>query len=229
MFDKIYVVSLRRDVERRKKVSDRLNAIGMPFDFFDAYDGRLFSHLWQKLDNPYFENPNYVACNLTHLAIYNDALNKGYKKILILEDDVVPHSNYNAIMDIIKNQIPETYDLLYFGWIPLTDDKSYWDYNIINDRFVKQNILHSKNLWGLYAYSITEGLMREMVELYNKDFPMEIDRYFVSISENRLSYAIRPQLFAHDYGMSNNTGYIDDSTFHKSIDTRVANIEDYLI
>lgn len=229
MFDKIYVVSLRRDVERRKKVTERLNKINLNFEFFDAYDGTLFKHLWNKLANPFFENPNYVACNLTHLAIYNDALSKGYSNILILEDDVVPHSKFNELLEIIKNQIPIKYDILYFGWIPLTDDKSMWSYNIIDDRYVTQNILHSKNLWGLYAYSITENLMKEMVSLYSNSFPMEIDRYFVSISENRLSYAIRPQLFAHDYGMSNNTGYIDESTFHKSIDTRIVDIKDYLI
>ena len=229
MFDKIYVVSLRRDTERRKKCTERLNAINLPFEFFDAYDGKLFTHLWKKLDNPYYTNPNYVACNLTHLAIYNDALFNGYKKILILEDDVVPHKAYHAMMDIIKQQIPEDYDLLYFGWIPLTDDCQFWSYNVINDQFITQNIFQSKNLWGLYAYSITETLMKEMVELYNNEFPMEIDRYFVSISPERKSYGIRPQMFAHDYGVSNNTGTIDESTFAKSIDTRIANIEDYLI
>ena len=152
----------------------------MEFEFFDAYDGQIFKHLWEKLDNPYYTNPNYVACNITHIAIYNDALSNGYKKILILEDDVVPHKNYHAMMDIIEKQIPEDYDLLHFGWIPLTDDKAYWSYNVIDNQFINQNIFLSKNLWGLYAYSITENFMREMVDLYNNDFPMEIDRYFVN-------------------------------------------------
>lgn len=229
MFDKIYVISLRRDTERRKKVSERLNSIQMSFEFFDAYDGTLFNHIWEKLNNPYFTNPNYVACNMTHLAIYKDALNNGFQKILILEDDVVPNKNYNSIMEIISQQIPHYYDLLYFGWIPLTDDKLFWDYSIINDRFITQNLFISKNLWGLYAYSITEGLMKQMVEDYAKDFPMEIDRRFVELSPHRKSFGIRPQMFAHDYGISNNTGTIDNSTFLKSIDTRIAKIEDYLI
>ena len=229
MFDNIYVVSLRRDTERRRKATERLNAIKMPFEFFDAYDGKLFAHLWDKLGNPNFTNPNYVACNLTHLAIYNDALSKGYKRILILEDDVVPHKNYDAMMDIIGQQIPEEYDLLHFGWIPLTDDCQFWSYNVINNRFISQNIFLSKNLWGLYAYSITESLMKEMVELYNASFPMEIDRFFVNLYADRKCYGIRPQLFAHDYGLSNNTGTIDESTFYKSIDTRAAAINDYLI
>ena len=229
MIEKIYVVSLRRDTERRRKCTERLNAINLPFEFFDAYDGELFRHLWKKLDNSFFTNPNYIACNLTHLSIYNDALTNGYKKILILEDDAVPHKDYNAMMDIIGKQIPVDYDLLYFGWIPLSDDCQYWNYNVINKQFITQNIFHSKNLWGLFAYSITENLMKEMIELYNNDFPMEIDRYFVTISPERKSYAIRPQMFAHDYGLSNNTGTIDENTFNKSIDTRIAKIENYLI
>lgn len=227
--DKIYVISLRRDIERRKKCTERLNAINLPFEFFDAYDGQLFTKLWTKLDNPNFSNPNYLACNLTHLAVYNDALSKGYKKILVLEDDVVPHKAYHAMMDIINKQIPDEYDILHFGWIPLTDDCQYWNYNVIDNQFISQNIFKSKNLWGLYAYSITEFFMREMVELYNNEFPMEIDRFFVNIYNDKKCFAIRPQMFAHDYGVSNNTGFVDNSTFNKSIDTRIAKIEDYYI
>lgn len=227
MFDKVYVISLRKDIERRDKTKRRLESIKMDFEFFDAYDGSLFNHIWDKLDNKYFTNPNYIACNLTHLAVYKDALNKGYSNILILEDDAVPHKNYNEMMDIIGPQIPE-YDLLYLGWIPLSNDQMYWDYSLINNNFISQNIIISKNLWGLFAYSIKEELMKEMIEEYSSNFPMEIDRWFVNLT-NKNCYGIRPQLFSHDYGISNNTGKIDESTFIKYIDTRIVTIEDYLI
>ena len=172
-FDKIYVLSLKRNTQRRQIVKDRLSKVGLDFEFFDACDGQVFDHIWKKLENPNFTTKNYVACQISHLQIYNDALSQGYKRILILEDDVKPHKDIVNIFENYKSQIPDDYDLLYLGWIPLNDDCSMWDYSQINDRFITKNLFHSKNLWGLYAYSPSVELMKEMVDLYNRDFPME--------------------------------------------------------
>jgi GR25 family glycosyltransferase involved in LPS biosynthesis len=228
-FDKIYVLSLKRNTQRRQIVKERLSKVGLDFEFFDACDGQVFDHIWKKLQNPNFTTKNYVACQISHLQIYNDALSQGYKRILILEDDVKPHKDIVNIFENYKSQIPDDYDLLYLGWIPLNDDCSMWDYSQINDRFASSNILHAKNLWGLYAYSPSIELMKEMVDLYNRDFPMEIDRYFVNnIQQQRKSYAIWTQLFGHDIMVSNTGGFVDRQSLVKSIDHRGANSEDYL-
>lgn len=227
MFDKIYVLSLRKDKERRNKISQRLSHTNLDYEFFDAYDGSLYNHLWKKLNNRHFSNANYVACTLSHLAIYQDALNKGFNKILILEDDVIPHSNLNFINQL---NLPKEYDLLYFGFIPLTDDCTYWNYNVFNDRFLDRNIFRAKNLWGLFAYSPSSQLMRELIEEYSESFPMELDRWFVQkIQKRNNSFGIVPQPFCHDITKSNNTGFIDDTSLNKSIDSRMASKDDYLI
>ena len=175
-FDKIYVLSLKRNVDRRALVTERLNKVGIDFEFFDACDGQVLNHLWKKLDNGNFTTQNYVACSISHLSIYNDALSRGFKRILILEDDIKPHKDIQNHFNAFIKQVPEDYDLLYLGWIPLNDDCSMWTYEVINDRFISHNTLHSKNLWGLYSYSPSVGLMKEMIDLYNESFPMEIDR-----------------------------------------------------
>jgi GR25 family glycosyltransferase involved in LPS biosynthesis len=227
MFDKVYVLSLRKDKDRRQKVLNRLSQINLEFEFFDAYDGSLFNHIWQKLDNPIFTNANYVACALSHLAIYKDAINNNFSKILILEDDVIPHSNYN---ELITFNIPKEYDILYLGFIPLTDDCAFWSYNIFNDRFINNNIFRAKNLWGLYAYSPSIQIMQEALEKYSEGFPMELDRWFVEdVQKRQKSYGITPQPFCHDITHSNNTGYIDNTSLIKSIDSRFATINNYII
>ena len=228
-FDKIYVLSLKRNVDRRALVTERLNKVGIDFEFFDACDGQVINHLWKKLDNSHFTTQNYVACSISHLSIYNDALSRGFKRILILEDDIKPHKNIQEVFSTIKNQINDDYDLLYLGWIPLTDDCSMWSYNVIDDRFLTPNTIHSKNLWGLYAYSPSVSLMREMVDLYNESFPMEIDRYFVTqVQQQRKSVAIWPQIVCHDIMVSNNNGWVDHQSLKKSIDARAAREEDYV-
>lgn len=223
----IYVPSLRKDIERRSKLTARFEKIDLDYQFFDAYDGSFFNHIWQKLDNPYFSNHYYVACTLTHLAIYKDSLNKGYNKILILEDDVIPHSNFNFIYDI---NLPQDYDLLYFGFIPLTDDCAFWSYNIFNDRFIDRNIFVAKNLWGLFAYSPSMQIREEALQAYSDSFPMELDRWFVeNVQKRDRSFGITPQPFCHDITVSNNTGFVDGTSLNKSIDQRFASESDYLI
>jgi GR25 family glycosyltransferase involved in LPS biosynthesis len=228
-FDKIYVLSLKRNVDRRSLITERLGRVGIDFEFFDACDGQVLNHLWKKLDNGHFTTQNYVACSISHLSIYNDALSRGFKRILILEDDIKPHKNIQGLFQNFKQLIPDNYDLLYFGWIPLNDDCSMWTYEIIQDRFITNNTIHSKNLWGLYAYSPSTNLMREMIDLYNDSFPMEIDRYFVTqVQQQRNSIALWPQLICHDIMVSNNNGLVDHQSLMKSIDSRIASPNDYV-
>lgn len=228
-FDKIYVLSLKRNIERRNLTTERLTKVGIDFEFFDACDGQIMNHLWKKLDNNYFTTQNYVACSISHLSIYNDALSRGFNRILILEDDVKPHKDIEKLFNNWLEQIPSDYDLLYLGWIPLSDDCSMWTYEIINDRFITSNTINSKNLWGLYAYSPSVTLMKELVDLYNNCFPMEIDRYLVTqIQQKRKSVAIWPQLICHDIMVSNNNGLVDTQSLMKSIDSRIASPNDYV-
>jgi len=229
-FEKIYVLSLKRDVERRRSIEKKFNRLNIDFEFFDACDGYTMNKIWKELKNPFFENANYLACNISHLCIYNDALSRGFKRILILEDDVCPHEDaiklFSTFHEFIKDK---DYDILYLGWIPLTDDCLFWDYNIINDRFLTKEVFLSKNLWGLYAYSPSESLMIETINLYRDKFPMEIDRYFVSsIQPRNKSYAFTPQIFCHGVYLSNNTNYIDESSYNKSIDYRFSDVKKYI-
>ena len=228
-FDKIYVLSLKRNTERRDIITQRLKAVEIDFEFFDACDGQVINHLWKKLDNANFTTSNYVACQISHLSIYNDAISRGFDRILILEDDIKPHKNIQNLFKSFISQVPSDYDILYFGWIPLTDDCSMWNYGVIDDRFLSSNTFHPKNLWGLYAYSPSVNLMKEMIELYNNSFPMEIDRFFVTqVQQQRNSIALWPQLICHDIMVSNNNGWVDHQSLKKSIDARVASENDYV-
>lgn len=213
-FDNVYVVSMRKEVERRELITKRLNDIQVNFEFFDAIDGSVLNYLWKNVKDR-FINANYMACLLSHLSVYKDALRKGYKRPLILEDDAVPKKSIIQDFEIIKTQIPEDYDLLYLGYIPLDDPQICWDYRVIEDRFVSDNIFDTRNLWGTYAYSITPDMMQHMLDVYDKEFPMEIDKYFVY--NHRKYYGMLPQLFCHDITMSANAGDIDHSSWRKSI------------
>lgn len=197
------------------------------YEFFDAIDGSILFPLWEQVKEkfPFFRNPNYLGCALSHLSIYKDALDNNYERILILEDDVRFNRDLHKRSRFVKSAIDKGADLIHLGFIPLSDDLSQWDYNVYNENFYSDlHTFKSKNLWGLFSYSINSTLMRELVvNYYHKDFPMELDRFFVEKifpSKTFISIGITPQLFAHQDNFSNNSHIIETNMLQKSIDKR---------
>lgn len=229
-FDKIYLLNLFRRKDRLEDSKSRLNKSGIDYEVFNGVDGSVMNHIWSKLNNPHFTNSSYVGCSISHLSIYKDAVSNGYSKILIIEDDNLINKNVHSIFNSLD--IPEWKDLFYLGYIPLSEDCSMWTYsnginfhNTINDK-----IFSPCNLWGLFAYGIGIDLMKEMIDIYNDKFPMEIDRYFVTqIQKRGSSLAISPQLFCcKDNLFSDNLGFAPNDMKIKSIDSRYASLEDYI-
>jgi len=228
-FDKIYLLNLQKRSDRLQPSKTRLDSLDIQYEVFFGCDGSVINHLFNKLENGYFTNPNYLGCAISHLSIYQDAIHHGYDKILILEDDNLIHSEIHNIFNTIE--IPEWNDLFYLGYIPLTDDCTMWDYRfgIQGHNMLNDHIFRCTNLWGLFSYGIKRNLMVEMIETYNTSFPMEIDRFFVNTIQPRNgSIAIAPQLFCCDDNIySDNLGYAPMLST-KSIDSRFANKNNYI-
>jgi GR25 family glycosyltransferase involved in LPS biosynthesis len=55
------------------------------------------------------------GCLFTHLSILLDARANNYDKILIFEDDVELHSEFNKIASEFLEEVPENWDMIYFG------------------------------------------------------------------------------------------------------------------
>jgi GR25 family glycosyltransferase involved in LPS biosynthesis len=227
-FDKIYLLNLRKRKDRLEKSKEKLNSLNIKFDVFHGVDGVILNHIWKKIDNSYFSNPNYLGCAISHLSIYQDAINECHEKILIIEDDNLINKNINSLFV----DIPNWNDLFYLGYIPLSDDCSMWDYRwgIQSHNTIRDNFFTPRNLWGLFAYGISRSLMVELVDLYNSSFPMELDRYFVNeIQPRNGCIAIAPQLFCCDNDIhSDNLGFTPPNMTQKSIDSRFANFSDYI-
>jgi GR25 family glycosyltransferase involved in LPS biosynthesis len=209
---------------------NRLDSLDIKYDIFNGVDGSVLDQVWSKMNNPYFTNPSYIGCAISHLSIYQDAISCGYSKILIIEDDNLINKNIHTIFDSLD--IPEWKDIFYLGYIPLNDDCSMWDYRfgINSNNVINSNLFRPSNLWGLFAYGLGIDLMKELIDVYQKEFPMEIDRYLVTEVQKRgNSLAIAPQLFCcQDDSFSDNLGFVPPNMREKSIDSRLANLDDYL-
>jgi GR25 family glycosyltransferase involved in LPS biosynthesis len=230
-FDKVYVLNLLKRDSRMELMKKRLDFTEIDHQVFNAVDGSVMRKIWEAFSekNPIFGNSNYLGCAISHLSIYQHAIEMGHEKILIIEDDDRIHRNANSQMELFSSQIPEWDELLYLGYIPLSDDCSRWDYNVCGNNFISTNVFVAKNLWGLYGYGISKNLMKEILEIYDKDFPMELDRFFVTTIQPRgKSYGVTPQIFAADDGYSDNSRLQETGMLQRSIDARFANLIDYV-
>src|ERR1700712_5389441 len=99
-FDKILVITLERAIERQEQVKKQLS--GLSFNFFYGIDKqnlnwdqiiqeRVYDDEKAKKLNRYGKGMilGHLACALSHRSVYEHVLEKGYKRVLIFEDDVV--------------------------------------------------------------------------------------------------------------------------------------------
>lgn len=127
-FDKIFVVTVPRFTDRHKNVQQHLQ--GLPFDFFWGADKLQLNYDTVKTDGTYDEdeakklqrqgkvlNLGEVACSLSHRMVYAEMIKHGWKRILILEDDVLPIlENITALPEALQ-ELPENWELVYLGYL----------------------------------------------------------------------------------------------------------------
>lgn len=230
-FDHVYCLNLPECKERAEMTISRAHSMGLSFTFFPAISGKLFSDVHaghSESRKTTIPNPNYMACALSHLSIYRHALAMGRSRILIIEDDLLFNKNAGSLFSDAIEEVPDDWKLLYLSWIPLTDDLNYWNYSIIDDRFIGKYVFKAKNLWSAMAYGIDAFMMEHLINRFNRSFDKEIDRVFVEeIQPNFPCYAIAPQVFCGYDNYSNNSER-NDSIFLKSFDSRRASPNDYI-
>ena len=126
-FDKIFVITIRRAVERQSEVAQHLE--GLPFDFFYGVDKqslhwesiieeKIYDDAKSRQLNRYGKGMimGHIACALSHRKLYEHILDKGYKRVLIFEDDVVPISGTLSLMSTVINELPADWEMVYFGY-----------------------------------------------------------------------------------------------------------------
>lgn len=126
-FDQIYVLTLPQCVDRQKNVEQALAGLNWQFfwgtdkkqlnldsqDGYHLYDDEL--HRMTKRTHRSM-NSGEVACALSHKRIYQDVLDNGYQRVLIMEDDVLPELDKLKNFSKVVNQLPDDWELLMLGY-----------------------------------------------------------------------------------------------------------------
>ncbi|MGH2303434.1 glycosyltransferase family 25 protein [Enterobacter hormaechei] len=98
---KIFIVNLKKSVERRQKMEAQLQALGLEAEFIEAVDGRLMSEEERKSVTAkvnYAFLPGEIGCALSHQKIYKKMIDENIDNALILEDDVVLDEEFKKVL-----------------------------------------------------------------------------------------------------------------------------------
>lgn len=98
----VLLINLPRSAERRAHMEQRLATLGLPYEWLPAVDGKAqWESLQTTVDIPAFERhvgrdvlPGEVGCYHSHLTAWARFLDSEAEVLLVLEDDMVFHSDF---------------------------------------------------------------------------------------------------------------------------------------
>ena len=94
--DKVYIINLPNRTDRFIDCQNRIKTLSVlknKTEIISAIDGKYIDNK-TKLKN------GELGCSLSHIKIWNDAIAKDYKFILVLEDDVVFKEDFEENLNV---------------------------------------------------------------------------------------------------------------------------------
>ena len=126
MLDNIYVVTIKRNLDRQVRMTKLLNKHNLQFSFIEGVDGeqldkeksrQFFDEDKSRARLGYDVTKNEIACSLSHIKALKIFLeNEKQDYALFLEDDI-SISNFESLEAAVKLMPkPNEWDLLYLGY-----------------------------------------------------------------------------------------------------------------
>ncbi len=123
--DRVLVVTLARAADRQARLRERLR--GLRFEHFAATDKLDLDRARLVAERAFDEtatprrfrhrremNLGEVGCALSHRRLYEETVRRGWSRVVVLEDDVVPRDGL-AHLPAALGALPPGWDLCYLG------------------------------------------------------------------------------------------------------------------
>ena len=182
-FDKIFLINLEHRQDRLQQTIQQLNKIGLKnVTRFPAINARRLGITKKTLDNP-----GLIGCFLSHYFILQQAVMAGWKRLLILEDDVNFVNGFNELLQYSLTQLPTDWQLVYLGYTERNGHLTYKEK-------LSDNITIPNDPWGTQAYMVQGDGIRilyENLQEIKDHIDIQISRH---ISDKIKVYEIFPSL-----------------------------------
>jgi hypothetical protein len=187
-FDHIYCISLARRADRWEQAAAQFAEMGLEVERFEAVDGRTLEGVPDRLDlaMPSSSIPAVVGCSLSHRLALADAAEKGYERVLVLEDDVEFAPDADAQFSRYIGQVPDDWMMLYLGGNHQGGIEA-----------VAPNVARIGGTYTTSSYAVTGSMARSLLGALPErpdQVRVPVDVFFSGVHRMVPSYVFRPHL-----------------------------------
>lgn len=174
-FDICYVLTMCNRPDRQKHMEAQFNEYGweigtgwMSYKFATPFPyNDIIANAFNKTGKGRFTKANEYDCARNHYGIVKECYDRGFKSVLILEDDICFYNKMEIFNEFINN-IPADYDLIQFGGFTV-DPKAK---NILDAYDKGQYWVKHKDclIWNASMYALSRKGMEYYLAFMNKIF-----------------------------------------------------------
>lgn len=176
-FDAVFCLSLADYIERRNLMHQELHRVGIEesgiLHWKITVRNAFYPYIWR---NPSFPSPRWwlnreanLNCTMGHYEIMKESLARGFRRILILEDDVRFLKNTTAIDETLAN-LPEGWDIAMLDYnIPVakTSYNEALRTSRVNAHYFR---FDSVWLWSTGCYALSTKAMRQLTREQERNY-----------------------------------------------------------
>lgn len=199
----VFVISLANNSDRRSHMFHLLNDRSIPFEFFNAFDGRgkasasissLYSEELSEKRLGYKMIGSQVATVISHLNVYKHIVKQRYPYALIMEDDIRLTRPIEPILANI-NLLPPNWDVVSLCYYRNCNTLRHYVISLrkrlhLADCFY--TAFFTENMHSCAAYLVSASGAAKLIETLESGFCEPIDHYVGNIHTHSL-YAIVPK------------------------------------
>ncbi len=201
-FDKIYGVFINPSEKRKLDFLNEFYGLDIhPFEGvngrdrlkseYTEYSKRPLETEWEKRAQKKRLSIGAMGHLASFIEVCEDALSKGFKKILILESDVLFHKDAFSLNFLQK---PADFEVLYLG-------AGKWNTNL--EYSENEQFYYPNQTTGTFAVAIDSSVMPELIEEWKKFVePTDVAMWSVTDKAPRKSFVIDPNLIICDVATS---------------------------
>ncbi|WP_439328203.1 glycosyltransferase family 25 protein [Lonepinella sp. BR2357] len=118
----IFVISLKHS-PRREVITQRFNALNIPFQFVDAVYGKdLNEEQLAQVDYEFYPKKyrakkpltiGEIGCAMSHIKFYEYMVKQQIEQAIIFEDDIIIHHDFKRIISDVLKKVPARREIIF--------------------------------------------------------------------------------------------------------------------